>query len=36
MNPTKTDHLSSEDSTYLISKLFRDDEDELIYKIPSA
>ena len=41
MNPTKTDHLSSEDSTYLISKLFRDDEDgfpskEQIYKIPSA
>ena len=34
-DPTKTDHLSSGDPTYLIGKLFRDDEDELIYKVLS-
>ena len=31
---TKTDHLRSEDATYLIGT-FRDDEDELIYKVLS-
>ena len=35
IDPTKTDHLSSEDPSYLIGKLFRDDEDELIYKVLS-
>ena len=36
MNPAKTDHLSFEDSSYLIGKVFRDDEDELLYKILSV
>ena len=34
-DPNKTDHLSSGDPTYLIGKLFKDDEDELIYKVLS-
>ena len=36
MNPAKTDHLSFEDSSYLIGKVFRDDEDELLYKVLSV